>query len=1079
MKENELKEEKEELLNDSKESQNENKNLEVEKTVSKNIDLNIYDYTTKKIENYKFINEEDDILLCKEENILKIKDQKENKEAEIQIKELYQDEENEQIYCLNKTEIKNKLLKATDLEQDYEEKINQTENEMNKLYRKTQLKHLRKIINGEIKKYPFFEWTGFFCCNKKEYLSLGLGFITYFNTLKLLILFFFLISLINSVALHNYLKYNSELTKDSTLLKSTLANTMVTYLKAKLVNSSDSIQSFDLDCSETKINISDNVYNYNGTLGNIIAIKRYYGVNQTEKENIDYIIDNSSIFFDNKITDNLTFQTGVYHDSYSIEIFNNYIALNCNKSTKCENISYTRNILNSEIKNKNINYDSQKILDLFFYSCITNNSNYDIYNYEAKNTALYTSLVTLILVIIFYITYKKSVSSDKKLYKKNKIFINDYTLVLHDLNINSDDFNEDLSNLISFLNNIIERSNYLFAPNEIKAYSELSNINIFDISISHVNEKKIKTFKEIKSLQNKITDIKNDKDTIKNKMKSNIKGIFNSVHNIIDNLKNKEDNEENNKTNIDSSNNIIIENKTENDIKESLKIKKIKTNQFKIKEKIHEITIEIEKLHKESKLNHYTDIYITFRNQIISRFIYEIYKKNKLTRFFYYIFCQSNKLKPYYYKNQWLKFRLADDNPSDIQWENCYILTRNKWIRRTISFIVSFAFILAIIAVIVGLNQIKNQTVASFLITLVIQVVKIASNFLLKYMTKFEKYSSQSKNIFWDISKYYWINFPITGLAIQFRRLFPINQIFTYEDNLSYHNVISTVLTQMIISIFTSQLSSIFSYILRLLKRFADSKYQNGRTTKLTEKKEYENLYLGPEFPLSKRYSEIFVNFSICLLYGVYSPSIYYFFLLYLIVTFIIDKYLVINFYRKPPLYGDFTTRRALHYWMWGVFICIYSIVYHISNPNLFNYEALKESLSMEPSLFEKIFFYIYYILFPISLFDILIIYFLFNKLFKIGAHDINYSFLYFNFRPILLIHFIIFIFFLEPISIIKKIVLPKVNSLSFLNSSPIEIGTVYSFKDLKKYYEIKKLELFNLIISIDNKGKKKKNIHI
>ena len=94
------------------------------------------------------------------------------------------------------------------------------------------------------------------------------------------------------------------------------------------------------------------------------------------------------------------------------------------------------------------------------------------------------------------------------------------------------------------------------------------------------------------------------------------------------------------------------------------------------------------------------------------------------------------------------------------------------------------------------------------------------------------------------------------------------------------------------------------------------------------------------------------------------------------------------------------------------------------------------------------------------------------DKLFKIGAHDINYSFLYFNFRPILLIHFIIFIFFLEPISIIKKIVLPKVNSLSFLNSSPIEIGTVYSFKNLKKYYEIKKLELFNLIISIDNKGK-------
>ena len=39
---------------------------------------------------------------------------------------------------------------------------------------------------------------------------------------------------------------------------------------------------------------------------------------------------------------------------------------------------------------------------------------------------------------------------------------------------------------------------------------------------------------------------------------------------------------------------------------------------------------------------------------------------------------------------------------------------------------------------------------------------------------------------------------------------------------------------------------------------------------------------------------------------------------------------------------------------------------------------------------------------------------------------------------------------------------------MSFLNISPVEIGTIYPLEELKKYYEIKKLELFNLIIDND-----------
>ena len=63
-------------------------------------------------------------------------------------------------------------------------------------------------------------------------------------------------------------------------------------------------------------------------------------------------------------------------------------------------------------------------------------------------------------------------------------------------------------------------------------------------------------------------------------------------------------------------------------------------------------------------------------------------------------------------------------------------------------------------------------------------------------------------------------------------------------------------------------------------------------------------------------------------------------------------------------------------------------------------------------------------------------------------------------------------ILFFNPTSFIKKKLSPKRNTLSFLNISPIEIGRIYSVENLKKYYEIKKLQLFNLIIDSNKNDK-------
>ena len=97
-----MKEKQEEDAN--KELLNEDFTNEDEK-ISKEIEVDIFDYNTKKFEKYKLLNENEELLLCKEENIQNIISQKDNQEEYIKIKELYKGEEDDSIFYLNKKEI--------------------------------------------------------------------------------------------------------------------------------------------------------------------------------------------------------------------------------------------------------------------------------------------------------------------------------------------------------------------------------------------------------------------------------------------------------------------------------------------------------------------------------------------------------------------------------------------------------------------------------------------------------------------------------------------------------------------------------------------------------------------------------------------------------------------------------------------------------------------------------------------------------------------------------------------------------------------------------------------------------------
>ena len=668
------------------------------------------------------------------------------------------------------------------------------------------------------------------------------------------------------------------------------------------------------------------------------------------------------------------------------------------------------------------------------------------------------TLVTLIILIIFYYTYKKAISRDNKEYLKNKIFINDYTLVLHNLKIMTDDYNLELNDLVSFLNKILKIYKFLITQNE-EISKEINDFNIFDISISNVNDKKIKIFEKVKSLQNNIDDIINDNDSIKKKLKNKIREVYHSVHNIVENLTNNEEKIQENQNNTINKDSLEPDKLNEREKQERIEEKRIEINKNKDK-----IINDIILLHKEYNLKNYVDIYITFKNKLIKNFIYGIYNKNKFIRFLYYISCRMHKLQKYYYKNQWLNFNLANDNPSDIQWENCYISTWKKLGRRILGILISFILVIIITSIhsLINASREEKDTVKNFILVLVTQVIGIASCFIFHKIIIFEKFSSKSKDLSSFINKYFWLNF-IINISLLLRDTY--TGIFSYGESEKYFLNNRIIIMNIITSIITSQLSSLFFYFLNLIRRYSDSKCTDGRITRCIDKIKYNNIYLGPEFPFDERYSVILTNMAICLLFGSNCPIIFFFLVCFLIMTFLVDKFLIINYYKKPRFFGNFLSKKILFYFGVGIFIYLYGLFYNLSNPYLFNNELLSQNFSDNDIL--KIGGELGWLLSPISL-----IYYVHYNTFRRFREE---RFLFYNFNLVLLIHFFIFVItFANPTPMIKKKLFPKNNLSSFLNISPVEIGKIYSLEDLQKYYEIKKLQLFDLIIDCDNKNKVK-----
>ena len=998
---------------------------------NKQIDAVFSNEGDDKEEKYKLFDEEKESLLIKEDLLPGKTDS-----YEVKISELFQNENNE-VYYINKEKSKEKYLNncfETDKKGEDISFNNKDQNEMDALYREVCLMHPRKLINGEIQKYSFKSWTGCFSCQKypilekNEFYPLGYGISSYFKTIKLFIFFFLIISLINLVAVYQYSRHKSVINDSNIFFKTTLGNTKITtYNSIKYHFGRNDYPEITLDCQ-------------NKTIGKIVYALEIY-----HPEDINILYNQTELSF------NVTKNSKNYDyllDGH-INYFNDKRKKSCNlNSTKCS-LKIDKEI-----------YEYYSFLSDFtdhdnyiYYECIDTsllppNSEPNYLRTITKGTAVFTGLI----LILLYYYYRGAIDIDTKTYHKDKVVINNYTLVLRGLKKNSNDYYQELNDLISHLNNVLSKE--MVAPeenthdgfNNFQDKIKNKNLYIFDISISTVNEKKISIINKIKSLKDDITDIKEGHDTLDKKIKHKIDNAIGAVTSLYNQIKNK------NKEEIDDENTETLVSKNSNELTEGNE-KKIEKSKEKIKKQMTKISKnQIQGLHMEGDKRRYVDIYITFRNPKISNFIYVNYNKSFLQRLLLFLLCRCRKIRIYYYKRQWLNFDMSNNAPTNIKWENCYISTKKKLCRRFFTyFIFLFTIIISTILISVFANKKDNETskINSYIITGILKVISITSSFILEKLTQCEKYSTLSKSLTSDIEKYFMLNFAVATISVN------IGNYYTYQNFDSQYSVImSSILQSMMLSIITEHLSILGKFLFRLFKRFLDSDFENGKKTKIKKKLEYEELYVA-------RLSSIFVNLGLCLIYGTSCPLIYLFFTLYLITTFIVDKILIIHYYKKPPYYDNYFSVLTQKVLFLSIVAHLYCTIYYMSNPYLFNYFQ-DDTTNYGTNI-------LYYFLNPIAF------------IFRLISLDQSISITIYNYSDISFITVLVLLFFILSLIYFKlsEIICKKEEKLSLLNAPNIDVGLIYSKDELNKYYEIKKLELFKFLLNHNNKKDYKKYLNL
>mmetsp|Transcript_22060 Transcript_22060/g.21240 ORF Transcript_22060/g.21240 Transcript_22060/m.21240 type:complete len:481 (+) Transcript_22060:2146-3588(+) len=201
----------------------------------------------------------------------------------------------------------------------------------------------------------------------------------------------------------------------------------------------------------------------------------------------------------------------------------------------------------------------------------------------------------------------------------------------------------------------------------------------------------------------------------------------------------------------------------------------------------------------------------------------------------------------------------------------------------------------------------------TYIISLGISTVNVILKIILRYVSRLERAHTKTQETYSSMVKLFAVQYINTGIIILVVNLnlgiyidwFPIFSGRYREFSVDWYRVVGSTLTlTMILNIFTPYLSYYGWLFLNVTKRCCDRRCScDEKRTKKIIQKDYEDMYIGPEFLMEFRLSQILTNNFVTITYSAGIPFLYMVQFSSLFITYWLDKMLFLKYYKKPPSY--------------------------------------------------------------------------------------------------------------------------------------------------------------------------------
>lgn len=240
-------------------------------------------------------------------------------------------------------------------------------------------------------------------------------------------------------------------------------------------------------------------------------------------------------------------------------------------------------------------------------------------------------------------------------------------------------------------------------------------------------------------------------------------------------------------------------------------------------------------------------------------------------------------------------------------------------------------------------KYLESKLIANLFLILSTGVVLFVNQALesaMRTFAHFEKHRSidaMELSVFWRL---FFLKFVNMGCVSLFSNSFVFRssdyQIIYSGDSVFnadwYKSAGISILLVQAVNIFFAQAPKLLRY-LRSRRRIAAVEKDSSSVLSQID---LNKMHLGPDFMLSHRYAQLMSSFFVCYMYPVGIPILAFVGLANFAVTYWVEKFLFLRFYRNPPRYSTRIGRRASFLVLVAVIVNIIMSCWQLNNEEIF-----------------------------------------------------------------------------------------------------------------------------------------------